>query len=145
MRKRWADTDLEFFLVQTCWSTWSSTQFKVPQNLELVNFLLLTSSLIVFFWRLAVDSSKSSPHLHLSCQEQEHQLPFVHAHEISNLQFPLVIFSLVIQRLISPLLIYFFLLNCLWTDQLRYIFKFLLFYLYISVCLEVDLYSSRRF
>ena len=101
MKER-TDIDIEFFQVLTSLFTGSNTLLRVPQNFELVNFLLLTSSWLVFYWHLHLIAScrqlslslkghNISPHFRLLCRELKHQFLFAHAQEISELQFSLVI------------------------------------------------------
>ena len=75
---------MKCFLVLTWLSTGSSTPSGAAQNLEFVNFLLLTSLWLVFFTevftlsRPLVNSPKGhklSSHIHPSCREHKHQLP----------------------------------------------------------------------
>ena len=116
-----------------------NTPFWLPQSLELVNFLLLTSLLLIFYWCLHLIISchphskghKLSPHFHPLCQEQKHihfWLLSTHTHKTSDLQFSLVILNnskflcLVIQQLLSALFIYLFIQfpkNCSITSHMH--------------------------
>ena len=120
--KRWANSDLE-----------SNTPFGVPQNLELVNFLLLTSLWLVFYWHLHLIAScrqfpekDTSCPLTFVCRVRSRNISVsdysVHAHKTLDLQFSLVILNyneclcLVIQWLLSALFIYQFIqfpMSCL--------------------------------
>ena len=60
VRKREQTQTLNFFLFLTCLYTGSNGPFGVPQSLELVN-VLLTSSWLVFYWRLHLLASGHRP------------------------------------------------------------------------------------
>ena len=122
MRITWADIDLEFFPGSIILVWWVERSLMPPlerphppQRIRACKLSSLTSSWLVFYWRLHLITSchqlskghKLSPHFCLSCQEQK-QLPLAHARDISNIHFSLVIFAFVIQWPLSDLFIYLF-------------------------------------
>ena len=92
--------------------------FGTPPNFGFMNFLLLTSLCLVFYWRLHLLTFRrglSKGHklsLTSACCVGSRTIfvsaRSVSAHKISHLQFSQVIFSLVIQCLLSYLFIYLF-------------------------------------
>ena len=100
--------------------TGSNTPFRVPQSLELINFLFLTSSWLIFYWHLHLIASCHQLSICGSCFSslppvvlgvEPYPFLLVHAHKVLDFQFSLDIFNykclgLIIQRQLSYLFIY---------------------------------------
>ena len=145
MRKRWAETELEFFpgsnMLVHLVTYKLRFHFGVPQHLGLLNFHLLISSWLLYLitsCRQLYKWHESFPQFRLSCPRQKYTLPLALylCTGSSDLRFCLAIFNYheclgLAIWILSALFIYLFISKLLWVVQLCYICINIFIYLYL--------------